>query len=158
MSTLAVLGLRVALVVLFLGTLLGEVVILPAIGRDLGGVSEQATVPYTVLAIAVGVCFQVVLVAIWLLLSMIRRGAIFSERAFRWVDVIIGAGIAATLLLLGIAVLIYLLIEPPLDAPGIVVIALGFVVASGAFVLLMVVMRGLLRSATNLQSELEEVV
>jgi hypothetical protein len=158
MTQLAILLLRAALVVLGLGVLFGQIIVIPAIGRDLGEISARATTPSTVLGIAVAVCFQVVLVAIWLLLSMVRRGAIFSRRAFRWVDVIIAAGVVATALLLGFAALVYLEIEPPLDAPGLVLIALGAVVGGGAFVLLMVVMRGLLRSATSLQSELAEVV
>ena len=158
MTTVSIWLLRAALVVLALGTLVGQIVIIPAIGRDHGGISAAAPVPFTVLAIGVAVSFQVALVCTWALLSKIRRGAIFTKRAFRWVDVIIGAGVLATVLLLGIAVLVYLVIEPPLDAPGLVVIALGAAVGGGALVLLMVVMRGLLRSAADMQSELEEVV
>ena len=48
--------------------------------------------------------------------------------------------------------------EPPLDAPGLTAFALGGVICAAAFVLLMIVMRGLLRSATGLRSELAEVV
>lgn len=158
MASITTLALRAALIVLALGTVVGQVVILPAIGRDLGGIDERATVPFTVVAIAVALCFQLALVATWVLLGMVRRDAIFTPRAFRWVDVILGAGIAAAVLLLAIAVIVYVYIEPPLDAPGLVVIALGAAVGGGAFVLLMVVMRGLLRKATELQSELEEVV
>jgi hypothetical protein len=158
MSQIAILLLRLALVVLALGALVGQVVIIPAIGRDLGGISDQATVPFTIIGIGVAACFQVAIVGTWMLLSMIRRGAIFTTRAFRWVDLIIGAGVVAALLLLGLAVLTYVVIEPPLDAPGLVVMALGAALGGGAFVLLMFVMRGLLKNATNLQAELEEVV
>ncbi len=103
-------------------------------------------------------CAQVVLVAVWVLLSMVRRGSIFSVRAFRWVDVIIGAGVAAVVVSSTIAGHLYLVVEPRLDAPGIIVLAGTVVLATAAFAALMVVMRSLLRSATELQSELAEVV
>jgi hypothetical protein len=44
------------------------------------------------------------------------------------------------------------------DAPGLVLIGGGVAIGGAAFALLMVVMRGLLRSATMLRRELEEVV
>lgn len=158
MRTLTIWALRAALVLLGAGTLVGQIVILPAIGRDLGEISTSATVPFTILAIAVAGCFEVALLATWVLLGMVGRDVLFATRAFRWVDTIIGAAAGAALLLLGIAILVYLEIEPPLDAPGLVVIALGAAVGGGAFVLLMFVMRGLLRKATELQAELDEVV
>ena len=50
------------------------------------------------------------------------------------------------------------MLEPRLDAPGLVVLAGTAVLGAASFVALMVVMRGLLRSATTLQGELAEVV
>jgi hypothetical protein len=85
---------------------------------------------------------------------MVRRGAIFDERAFRWVDVITVAGLVAAVL---VAALCAHVGEID-DAPGLVLIGGGIGIGGVAFALLMVVMRGLLRSATVLRRELDEVV
>src|SRR5690625_1784747 len=55
-------------------------------------------VPYAVAGIAMIACGQVVLVAIWPLLSRVRRGVIFDAGAFRWVGVMIAAGVMVTAL------------------------------------------------------------
>jgi hypothetical protein len=44
------------------------------------------------------------------------------------------------------------------DAPGLILVGGGIALAGAAFSLLMLVMRGLLRKATMLRSELAEVV
>ena len=41
------------------------------------------------------VTVQVTLVCVWRLLTMVRRGTVFSHAAFRYVDVVIGAVAAA---------------------------------------------------------------
>lgn len=160
MSHLAILALRVLLVLVTVGLLFAQIVVIPIASLEFGEAfgSTGVGVFYTVVGIASVVCVEVALVAIWLLLSMVRRGAIFSERAFRWVDVIIGAGLAATALAIAGAVHMYFVVEPRLDAPGLIVLAGTAVLGAASFVALMVVMRGLLRSATTLQGELAEVV
>ena len=52
------------------------------------------------------VTIQVTLVCVWRLLTMVRRGTGLSHAAFRWVDVIIGAAVAAALLMLVLAVIL----------------------------------------------------
>jgi protein-S-isoprenylcysteine O-methyltransferase Ste14 len=110
-------------------------------------------VPYSVLGIAALACVEVVLASLWVL-SMVRRGAIFDERAFRWVGVISVAGLVAAVI---VAALCAHLGEID-DAPGLVLIGGGVAIGGAAFALLMVVMRGLLRSATMLRRELDDVV
>ncbi|QNO37308.1 DUF2975 domain-containing protein [Protaetiibacter sp. SSC-01] len=160
MSRLAVLALRILLVLLALGMLVAQLVPIPVGALEFGDAfgSRAVGVFYAVAAIALVACAQVVLVAVWVLLSMVRRGSIFSGRAFRWVDVIIGAGVGAVVASSAIAGHLYLVVEPRLDAPGIIVLAGTVVLATAAFAALMVVMRRLLRSATELQGELAEVV
>jgi hypothetical protein len=160
MSRLAILALRILLVLVVIGLLFAQIVVIPIVGLEFGEDfgSTGVGVFYTVVGIASVVCVEVALVAIWVLLSMVQRGAIFGERAFRWVDVIIGAGLAATALAIVGAVHMYFVVEPRLDAPGLIVLAGTAVLGAASFVALMVVMRGLLRSATNLQGELAEVV
>jgi hypothetical protein len=113
---------------------------------------------YAIAGILTVLCVQIALVAVWVLLSMVRKGAIFSDRAFRWVDVIIAVAGLATLLTLAVGIHLYYVVNPILDAPGMVAIAVALTILGSAFVLLMFVMRGLLRSATSMHSELAEVV
>lgn len=159
MNQSVTLALRFPLVLLFLGALLMQTVIIPvAAGQEAEYWPEVAflAVPYSVIAILVVMCAEIVLIAVWVLLSMVERGAIFTERAFLWVDVIIGS--AATATVLCIAVAGHLLVVLRAGGPGVVLALGGASVAGVTFILLMVVMRGLLRAATRLESELAEVV
>ncbi|GEP48486.1 hypothetical protein MSA03_19940 [Microbacterium saccharophilum] len=160
MTRLVIAALRALIVVIVLAGLFAQVRIVPFIARGLASDAErpEIVVPYAFCGILAIACGQLVLVAIWALLSKVRRDAIFSESAYRWVDVILAAGITATATLLALALHVALVVEPPLDAPGLTAFALGGVICAAAFVLLMIVMRGLLRSATGLRSELAEVV
>ena len=159
MNKLVVLALRAILVVIALGVVVAQLRIVPVVARVLEEQTGVAVaVPYSVVGVAYGVCILLALVCLWALLSMVRRESIFSSRAFRWVDIMIGAGAVATVLALGLAVHVYVVIEPPLDAPGLVLGALVAVLVATTFALLMVVMRGLLRQATTLRGELDEVV
>ena len=159
MNTLAVLGLRILLVLLFIGALYPELILVPSAGAEISrwypdrGYLEM---PYVTLGILAVACSQVAIIALWALLSRVRRGAIFAESAFRWVDVIIGCGVVATALVAFVEV--NAIVIENIGSPAILILLTSAVIAGGAFVLLMIVMRGLLRSATTLQRELEEVV
>ena len=155
MSRLVILALRVLLILIALGVLGGQIVIIFVIATNTAE-SEMASlaVPYSVLGIAAIACVEVGLVALWVLLSMVRRGAIFNERAFRWVDVISVAGLVAAVLVAALCVHAGEID----DAPGLILVGGGVAIGGAAFALLMVVMHGLLRSATVLRRELDEVV
>lgn len=154
MSQLVIRTLRVLLVLLGLGTLAAQVVLVTVVAThpdvDLG----DRAVGYLVLGVAALACVEVALVALWVLLSMVRRGAIFDERAFRWVDVITVAGLVAAVIVAALCAHIGELD----DAPGLILIGGGIGLGGVAFALLMVVMRGLLRTATVFRRELDEVV
>lgn len=155
MSQLVILALRALLVLIALGALGGQVLIIVLLALDVSGPDAAVlAVAYSILAVGAIACVEVALAALWILLSMVRRGAIFDERAFRWVDVISVAGLVAAILVAALCVH-FGEID---DAPGLVGIGLGIAVAGAAFALLMVVMRGLLRNATVLRRELDEVV
>jgi hypothetical protein len=160
MSRSPVLLLRALIVLIAVGALFAQIRIVPFIATGLAEDAGHAAagVPYAIAGITVIACGELVLVALWVLLSQVRRGSIFSGMALRWVDIILGAAVAATIALLAVAAHVALVLEPPLDAPGLTAIAGGLVVCAGAFTLLMCVMRALLRSATTLQAELSEVV
>ena len=150
--------LRVALVVLLLGTVLAQV-LLPVIASEEGGIYPELAylvVPYSVAGIIAIACGQVALLAVWRLLSMVNGGVIFTRRALRWVDVITACAAVAAVLWAG--PMIHLLFFVGVGGPG-VVLGLAACLASGlAFVLLIVVMRGLLESAIADRTELDEVI
>ncbi|MBA3877305.1 MAG: DUF2975 domain-containing protein [Anaerolinea sp.] len=150
--------LSVALVVLLLGSVLAQV-LLPVFASEEGRIYPELAylvVPYSVAGILVIACGQVALLAVWRLLSLVNRGAIFTRRALRWVDIITACGAMAAVLSAG--VMIHLLVIVSVGGPG-VVLGLAASLAGGlAFVLLMVVMRGLLESAIADRTELDEVI
>lgn len=154
MSRLVILALRVLLVLLALGAVGAQGVIVFVVATHPETDLADRAVAYSVLGVAAIACVEVALVALWVLLSMVRRAAIFDDRAFRWVDVITVAGLVAAVL---VAALCAHVGEID-DAPGLVLIGGGVAVGGAAFALLMVVMRGLLRSATLFRRELDEVV
>ncbi|MFI7504205.1 DUF2975 domain-containing protein [Streptomyces sp. NPDC049687] len=157
--------LRTGIVAAVLGGLFGQIVVIPSTAADeVDRFPPYAPfqLPYVTAAIIGVACVQVVLGALWMLLGMIERDAIFSSRAFRWVDVIIGASVAATLLALGVTGHLAFADIPTPDGNMQVIGALGAAMlavgAGAAFAMLVVVMRGLLRKATDLQTEIAEVV
>jgi hypothetical protein len=154
MSQLVIRTLRALLVMLALGAIGAQTVIVFVVATHPEVDLADRAVAYSVLGVAAIACVEVAFVAIWVLLSMVRRSVIFDERAFRWVDVITIAGLVAAVL---IAALCAHVGEID-DAPGLILIGGGIGIGGVAFALLMVVMRGLLRSATMLRRELDEVV
>src|SRR5699024_11972706 len=103
MTSRVIVPLRVLIVVLLLLALAAQALV-PLAATEAATTTPELSylqVPYAVAGIATIGCGQVVLVAIWPLLTRVRRGAIFDVAAFRWVGVRIGAGVgAATLSLL----------------------------------------------------------
>jgi hypothetical protein len=150
--------LRVALVVLLLGTVLAQVLV-PVYASQVGTTFPEVAylvVPYSLAGILFIGCGQVALLVVWRLLSLVNGGVIFTRRALRWVDVILACAAAATALSAG--VLIHMLGFVP-GGGGPMIYYLAACIAGGlAFVLLMVVMRGLLLSAVADRTELDEVI
>ena len=150
--------LRFALVILLLGTVLTQVLV-PVLASEEAGIFPEVAylaVPYAVALILVIACVQVALLVVWRLLSLVDGGVIFTRRALRWVDVITACAVVATVLSAG--VLIHLLFVVGVGGPS-VALALPASLAGGlAFVLLMVVMRGLLELAIADRTELDEVI
>ena len=79
---------------------------------------------------------------------------IFSDGAFVWVDAIVAAMATAWALLLGVAAYF----APKFDDPAMPLILFGLLVTGGVLILLIVVMRALLRQATTLQVDMEDVI
>ncbi|WP_326807636.1 DUF2975 domain-containing protein [Streptomyces sp. NBC_01775] len=165
MHRLFITALRAGIAAAFLAGLFGQILVIPNTAAnevDTFPPYEPFEAPYVTVAIVGVACVQVALVATWMLLSMVERDAIFTPRAFRWVDVIIGASIVATLLATGVmAHLALATIPSPGDGMEVIGALFTATACAGAgtyFALLVVIMRSLLRKATDLQTEMAEVV
>ncbi|MFF8288683.1 DUF2975 domain-containing protein [Streptomyces sp. NPDC016309] len=165
MGKLTVLALRAVLVVLLAGSVFVQAVMVPLLAIDLKESAESLAYGraplLTVLVLGI-VTVQVVLVCVWRLVTMVRRGTVFSDAAFRYVDVVIGAVTAAALLLFAVAVL---LAPGEAVAPGIVLLVCGAVVAVLGVALIVLVLRMLLAQAVardveaaRMRAELDEVI
>jgi Protein of unknown function (DUF2975) len=165
MGNLTVLALRIVLAMVLAGSLFVQAVMVPLLAADLDGLDpDYAYLRTPLLAIFVLgiVTVQVTVVCVWRLLTMVRRSTVFSHAAFRYVDIIFGAVVVASLLTFALGVVL-----APGDAvaPGIVLLigGLGVMVAGGALIVL--VLRMLLAQAVardaeavHLQAELDEVI
>jgi Protein of unknown function (DUF2975) len=155
--------LRVLLVLAFVFLLVMEVFSIPGdILHDLSQSPEAGHLLWPMLIVAelVMVCFQIVLVCTWPLLTMVEKDRIFSDASLRWVDGIVWSLVAAWVFFAGLAVYLTAVIyfTPELRDPGLPVLLFGLTLAGAVVVLLMLVMRALLRQATALRTDLEEVI
>lgn len=98
MGKLTVRALRAVLVVVLTGTVFVQALMVWALVS--GSDPEDGSLPLTPLRVitilGIGAA-QVALVCVWRLVTMVRRGTVFSHAAFRYVDGIIGAIVAAAL-------------------------------------------------------------
>ena len=158
MQRIAVVGAKVGIVLITLITVVGQVLIVPLVAAETARANPEVgylRLPGIVGCVAVIACVQVALVCVWRLLSMVARDSIFRPSAFRLVDVIIGSVLAATVLL--VAAFVILQAAQAL-APGVMIMLFSGTVTGTGLALLLVVMRGLLKKATELEQDLEEVV
>lgn len=153
-----ILALRALIALMILLLLTAQIVAVPYVAA---GFAERypefaaLRMPGVVATIALIVCVEATFVCVWQLLSLVSRDAIFSRAAFRWVDGILCALIAATAIVAGFFVL---LLAAGATTPSISLLAVFGVVVGGGLCLLVVVMRGLLEKAARLEEDLAEVV
>ena len=161
MGKLAVHALRAVLAVVFVGTVLIQVLMVWTLATK----SDDGTLPLTafrVVTIVGLVSVEVALVCVWRLVTMVRRGTVFSHAAFRYVDGIIGAIVAAALVWFAVTI-----INAPgqRDDPGVTLIMGGIGLAILGVALIVFVLRMLLAQAVardveaaQLKAELDEVI
>ena len=163
MGKLTILALRVVIALLLAGALFVQVRMVPLLSTDLieAGAPDGPRIALLAIVVLGILCVQVVAVCVWRLLTMVRRGTVFSHRAFRFVDVIFGAIAFAAVLMFGIAVIL----APGETAPGIVLLICGAALMIGGGALIVLVMRTLLAQAVardveaaGLRAELDEVI
>ena len=160
MGKLTVLALRVVLVAGLAGSLFVQGVMVPLLAVDLE--DADVRVPVLVIVVLGIVTIQVTMVCVWRLLTMVRRGTVFSHAAFRYVDVVFGAIVVASLLAFALGVTL----APGEDvAPGVVLLIGGAGVLVAGVALVVLVLRMLLAQAValdaetkHLQAELNEVI
>jgi hypothetical protein len=160
---LTVRALRAVLVVVLAGTVCVQAGMMWVLisGSD----PEDGSLPLTalrVITILGMLSAQVALVCVWRLVTMVRRGTVFSHAAFRYVDAVIGAIVAAALLWFAVTA-----VNAPgqREDPGVTVIMGGIGLAILGVALIVLVLRMLLAQAVardveaaEMQAELDEVI
>jgi len=145
--------LHCVIVILLAGLVLGQVLIVPLIADELAHTYPEVAYlrgPVLVLVIAGIGAVEVALACIWRLLTMVDQATVFTHRAFRYVDVIIGCAMVAT----GLAIAAFVILTAA-DAqqPGVMLVVLGAIVGGTGAALLVVVLRALLARAVTLEVE-----
>ena len=161
MGKLTVRALRAVLVLVLTGTVFVQAMMVLALAIK----PDDGSLPLTALRVIVilgMVSVQVALVCVWRLVTMVRRGTVFSHAAFRYVDVVIGAIVAAALVWFAVTA-----VNAPgqRDDPGVTLIMGGIGVAILGVALIVLVLRMLLAQAVardgeaaQLRAELDEVI
>jgi hypothetical protein len=160
---LTVRALRTVIVVVLAGTVFVQALMVWALvsGTD----PEDGSLPLTplrVITILGMVSIQVALVCVWRLVAMVRRGTVFSHAAFRYVDILTGAIVAAAVVWFAVTA-----VNAPGQRadPGVTVIMGGVGVGILGVALIVLVLRMLLAQAVardveaaQMQAELDEVI
>lgn len=163
MGKLTVRALRAVLAVVLTGTVLVQALMVWTLVS--GSDPEDGTLPLTafrvITILGLGTA-QVAQACVWRLVTMVRRGTVFSHAAFRYVDVIIGAIVAAALMWFAVTA-----VNAPGQRadPGVTVIMGGIGVAILGVALIVLVLRMLLAQAVardveaaQLRAELDQVI
>ena len=163
MGKLTVRALRAVLALVLAGTVLVQAGMVWTLVS--GSDPEDGSLPLTplrVITIVGMVSVQVAVVCVWRLVTMVRRGTVFSHAAFRYVDIVIGAIVAAALVWFAVTALN----APGQRAdPGVTVLMGGAGVAILGVALIVLLLRMLLAQAVardteaaQLQAELDDVI
>jgi hypothetical protein len=165
MGNLTLTALRVVLALVLAGTLFVQAVMVPVIWSDMDGADADVLairVPFVVILVLGIATVQVCAVCVWRLLTLVRRGTVFSDASFRSVDVVIGAITVAALLAFALGVV---LAPGEAAAPGVVLLIGGIGLTILGIALIVLVLRMLLAQAvardaeaSSLRAELDEVI
>jgi hypothetical protein len=162
MGKLTVLALRIVLALVLAGSLFVQAVMMPLLWTDLEEAPAGVRTSLIVIVILGIVTVQVTALCVWRLLTMVRRGTVFSHAAFRYVDIVFGAIAAASLLTFAMGVV---LAPGEAVAPGVVLLIGGLGVMIAGVALIVLVLRMLLAQAVardveanHLRAELDEVI
>lgn len=163
MGKLAVLALQAVIAMVIAGSLFVQLWMVPLLSTDLeeSGVPTGLRITFNAIVVFGILTVQVSAVCLWKLLAMVRSGTVFSNGAFRYVDIIFGAIATASVLVFGLAVLL----APGEIAPGVILLICGASLLIGGVALIVLVLRMLLAQAVardaeakHLRDELDEVI
>lgn len=171
LGQLTVRALPTVLAVLLAGSVFVQTVMVALVAADMDELDanlQYLRIP-TIVVMVLGIAtIQVVLVYVWRLVAMVRKKTVFSPRAFRYVNIVIGAIVAAATLILALAALLASANHRvPEDAvpPGFILLMGGAAVAVLGVALIVFVLRMLLAQAiardveaTRLRDELGQVI
>ncbi|MGY1553090.1 DUF2975 domain-containing protein [Microbacterium sp. A588] len=147
------------LIAVMLGLLLtSQVLVIPEVARITAIRNpdvDHLEIPGIIGAVIFLALVEVTLICVWKLLSLVRAERIFSPDAFRYVDIILWALAAAGAL---IAVSYVVIIASRAVSLSLTLLAILGIVVSAALALLVLVLRGLLRMALELEQDMSEVV
>ena len=159
MNSVLVVACKVLLVFFALGILVVQLFILPRLANESLELFPEVGFLYAPLLYLlefVTVLADVVIVCLWMLLSRITRGIIFASDSLRLVNVIVGCFLATA----AVFIVIFCIFQFGINAggPSVFLGSLGGAGASIFAALVLLVMRGLLRTAIQQQDYLAEVV
>ncbi|MCM3687364.1 DUF2975 domain-containing protein [Kocuria rosea] len=149
--------LRIFLVLLFGILVLFQVMSLPGQFAHMARESPDMAYlrwPATAVTVFWVLCAQVVIVATWKLLTLVKKDRIFSAASLVWVDAIVWAVGSAWAVLLGV----FLYVGFNAEDPGLPLLLFLMLTGLTVLGLLMMVMRALLRQATTLRTDMEAVI
>jgi hypothetical protein len=165
MNNVTTQALRALLAAALAGSVFLQVVMVPLVFKDMDGADQDVLdvrVPVLVIIVLGIVTTQVVMVCLWRLVTMVRRGTVFSHASFRFVNIIIGAIAAASALTFGLGVV---LAPGEAVAPGVVLLIGCAAAVIAGIALVVAVMRSLLAQAvareaeaSQLRAEMDEVI
>lgn len=155
--------LRVLLVLLFLGALVGQTLSWP--GQFAHMAQEEPDLahlrwPLTAAAVLALLGLQVVVVGTWKLLGMVVADRIFSTDAFVWVDTVVWGVVGAWLSFAAAAaaLTVTIFLTPELRDPGLPMMLAAVTLVGAVAVLVVVVLRALLHQAADLRTDLDAVI
>ncbi|WP_432101185.1 DUF2975 domain-containing protein [Streptomyces sp. WAC 04229] len=155
MGKLTVLALRAVLAALIAGSVFVQTVMAALLAADLdGGDLADRRVPIVVIVVLGVLTVEAVLLSTWRLVTMVRRGTVFSPAAFRYVHVVMGAFAAAGVLVCALGVV---LAPGEAVAPGVVLLLCGVALAAFGVALVVLVMRVLLAQAVERDAEASQM-
>ena len=150
--------LKILIAVMIVLLLASQILVIPEVARITALRNpdvSQLEIPGIIGAVIFLALVELTLICVWRLLSLVRTERIFSADAFRFVDIILWTLVSAGAL---IAISYGVILASRAVSLSLTLLAVLGVVVSLALALLVVVLRGLLRKALELEQDMSEVV
>lgn len=153
-----IVGAKLMIALLLLALLACQLWVIPTMAGEMAVIAPEFAhlrIPGLVMTTTLVACVELVLVSVWRLLSLISGDRIFDRAAFTWVNLIIGAVVAAVLL---VALGMMVIDRAGAGGPMIAITGTLTVLTGAGLALVVGVLRGLLLQAAQLHDDLAEVV